>query len=194
MHWTGHEYNCCNDSFSWIANFNVLCKQFLSTTAWGQAVFCGGGNVIPSSTMDCGQVEPWAGKPICCYYSPSASPRLRLQNNRHTHIISHRTKVRNISQNVVLFLGKERPGELVEILMPRSSPPVSIGCDNWYQIRVLLSSSSFAWYVSSTAWLLRRDPIRSRRPRPAFRPSSTAATAYRRLASPAPSTTRPSAA
>ena len=64
MHWTGHEYNCCNDSFSWIANFNVLCKQFLSTTAWGQAVFCGGGNVIPSSTMDCAQVEPWAGKPI----------------------------------------------------------------------------------------------------------------------------------
>ena len=129
MHWTGHEYNCCNDSFSWIANFNVLCKQFLSTTAWGQAVFCGGGNVIPSSTMDCAQVEPWAGKPICCYYSLSASSKLMLQNNRHTDIIRQRTEVRNIFQVVVLFLGKERSGELVEILMPRSSPPVATGCD-----------------------------------------------------------------
>ena len=152
MHWTGHEYNCCNDSFSWIANFNVLCKQFLSTTAWGQAMFCGGGNVIPSSTMDCGQVEPWAGKPICCYYSPIASPRLRLQNNRHTHIIRHRTEVRNISQNVVLFLGKERLGELVEILTPRSSPPVATGCDNWYQIQAIPGTISLDPLPSSPVW------------------------------------------
>ena len=80
--------------------------------------------------MDCAQVKPWAGKPICRYYSPSDSPRQRLQNNRHTDIIRQRTEVRNISQVVVLFLGRERPGELVEILTPRSSPPVATGCDN----------------------------------------------------------------
>ena len=85
IQWIGHEYNCCNGSFSWIENFDVLCKQFLNTTAWGQAVFCSGGNVIPSNTRDYAQVEQWAGKPICRCHSPSVGPRLSLQNNSHAH-------------------------------------------------------------------------------------------------------------
>ncbi|KAK8448511.1 hypothetical protein SEVIR_7G025152v4 [Setaria viridis] len=47
MQWIGCECKCCNGSYPWTRCYDVVCKQFLNTTACGQAVFQGGGNVMP---------------------------------------------------------------------------------------------------------------------------------------------------
>ena len=56
-----------------------------------------------------------------------AVEKIRHQQNEETENLNRR--------NPQIVLGEKRPGELVEILTPRSSPPVATGCDNWYQRR-----------------------------------------------------------
>jgi len=90
--------------------------------AWGQATFRRGGSVTPRLWPIFAVVVLWADVP---FQEPAQGPSHGSSSCRKDPTPTERQKIESEKNpQVVVFLGEKRPGELVEILTPRSSPPM----------------------------------------------------------------------